>query len=271
MEPESTTDGSPMNQNPSNSRTTPFELPEINMDLLYYDTSKLRYLLVFNQVKFSKPSFFAEPLAPRIGTNEDVKALNAVFSSLKFEVTVYDDLSREQIMKVIKAFVERDHSDTSCVVVAILTHGNPGGELWAKDGPYNLSNVLTKFEGGNLVAVPKVFLVQACRGSKTDAGQRIQLDGGKASITVPTHTEFLILYSTVEDYVSFRDRRGSWMIQTFCRILSDFHNTMDLLHIITLMNHTIAHEYVSNSSNPSIDNKKQTSETKFTLTKLLKL
>ncbi|KAG6462618.1 hypothetical protein O3G_MSEX013371 [Manduca sexta] len=160
MEPESTTDGSPMNQNPSNSRTTPFELPEINMDLLYYDTSKLRYLLVFNQVKFSKLSFFAEPPSPRIGTNEDVEALNAVFSSLKFEVTVYDDLSRVQIMEVVKAFVERDHSDTSCVVVAILTHGNPGGELWAKDGPYNLSNVLTKFEGGNLVAIPKVFLVQ---------------------------------------------------------------------------------------------------------------
>ncbi|KAG6462619.1 hypothetical protein O3G_MSEX013371 [Manduca sexta] len=144
MEPESTTDGSPMNQNPSNSRTTPFELPEINMDLLYYDTSKLS----------------AEPPSPRIGTNEDVEALNAVFSSLKFEVTVYDDLSRVQIMEVVKAFVERDHSDTSCVVVAILTHGNPGGELWAKDGPYNLSNVLTKFEGGNLVAIPKVFLVQ---------------------------------------------------------------------------------------------------------------
>ncbi|KAG6462620.1 hypothetical protein O3G_MSEX013371 [Manduca sexta] len=96
MEPESTTDGSPMNQNPSNSRTTPFELPEINMDLLYYDTSKLRYLLVFNQVKFSKLSFL-------IGTNEDVEALNAVFSSLKFEVTVYDDLSRVQIMEVVKA------------------------------------------------------------------------------------------------------------------------------------------------------------------------
>lgn len=55
-----------------------------------------------------------------------------------------------------------DHSGTSCVVVAIMTHGNNGGVLAAADQPYRFSEVSDMMQNGHpsLVGKPKLFFVQ---------------------------------------------------------------------------------------------------------------
>ncbi|CAB3248193.1 unnamed protein product [Arctia plantaginis] len=273
---ESAIDAKGFNLNPfstSVAATIPKEEGlKFDPDSMYYDMSGDKHLVILNQHTFKKTVYFKnQQPATRNGTDKDVSALKSLFGDLGFKVTVFRNLEYDEIMKNLREVASKGHADTSCLFITILTHGDKGGELHAADRPYLLSDVLTIFEmEPTLVNKPKVFLIQACRGDKMDAGKTVHLDS-VGFLTVPTHADFLILCSTVEDYLSYRDANGSWMIQALCHIISKYRNHLDLLHMITLMNRKVAYERASYTPrNKAMHNKKQMPETRFTLTKQLK-
>ncbi|KAF9411057.1 hypothetical protein HW555_010040 [Spodoptera exigua] len=208
---------------------------------LYYDMSGDKHLIILNQHTFKKTIYFQNKQpSTRTGTDNDVKSLKAIFGNLGFEVIVLRDLECSDIIKNLTAIASKDHSKTSCICITILTHGDKGGE--------------------------------ACRGANMDAGNTVALDSQSDSVlTIPTHADFLVLCSTVEDHLSYRDMYGSWMIQALCHVMEEHHEDLDLLHMITLMNRKVAYERSTYTpSNKAMNNKKQMPETRFTLTKLLK-
>lgn len=75
---------------------------------------------------------------------------------------------------------------------------------------------------------------------------------------------------SISDYLSYRDANGSWMIQALCDIIANYHNHLDLLQMITMMNRKVAYERSAYAPNKPMHNKKQMPETRFTLTKHLK-
>nr|AEK20822.1 caspase-3 [Mamestra brassicae] len=258
--------------NTSNPQLVPDEGLKFDKDALYYDMSGEKYLIILNQHTFKKTIFFKnQQPTTRNGTDNDVKSLKKVFGNLGFKdqnIIVFRDLEYEGIIKNLTAIATQDHSKTSCICVTILTHGDKGGEVHAADRPYLLTDVIAIFEKQrSLVNKPKLFFVQACRGGSMDAGNTVSLDSQSDSVlTIPTHADFLVLCSTVEDYLSYRDMNGSWMIQALCHIIHTITRP-DLLHMITFMTvwcirkSTYTPFYMQN-------NKKQMPETRFTLTKL---
>lgn len=55
-----------------------------------------------------------------------------------------------------------DHSDYSCFVCCVLSHGEYG-ILYARDGKYSTENLFTPFRGDacpSLVGKPKMFFIQ---------------------------------------------------------------------------------------------------------------
>ncbi|XP_050685488.1 caspase-1-like [Leptidea sinapis] len=248
--------------------------PVFSPDDLYYNMSGDRYIYIFNHYAYQKTRYFNQHRpSTREGTQKDVNRLSKVFSRLGFKVVAHNDLEHGDIIKEVTAISSRDHSNTSCLFFAFLTHGERGGDLYASDRPYQFRDVLVLLEHGHasLVAKPKVLFVQACRGDQKDEGRRVELDSPVASYVVPTHADFLILYSTVEDYLSYRDTNGSFMIQDLCNIIESYHESCDLLHLITLVHHRVAYHRSTYAPKSTHHNKKQMPETRFSLTKLLKL
>lgn len=278
---ESVPDIKGFNLNPNNT-SNPIFVPDdkglkFDKDALYYDMSGDKYLIILNQHMFKKTIYFRnQQPSTRNGTDNDVKSLKKVFGNLGFKdenIFVFRNLEYEGIIKNLTAIAAKDHTKTSCICVTILTHGDKGGEVHAADRPYLLTDVIAIFEKQkSLVNKPKLFFVQACRGANMDAGNTVYLDSHSDSVlTVPTHADFLMLCSTVEDHLSYRDMHGSWMIQALCHIIQKHHEDLDLLHMITLMNRMVAYEKSTYTpSNKAMNDKKQMPETRFTLTKMLK-
>lgn len=59
-------------------------------------------------------------------------------------------------------------------------------------------------------------------------------------------------------YYSWRNTMtGSWFVQSLCEMLSAHGHALELLHILTRVNHKVALEFESVSTAPGFDAKKQ--------------
>ncbi|XP_032510684.2 caspase-1-like [Danaus plexippus] len=274
---ETVTDGSPYIEANIHSETfIPTEESRIitDEDIMYYDMSGDKYLVIFNHFEYEKTRYFNyKKPSDRNGTEKDVERLKKVFGNLGFKITTHDDFSHGEIFDAVVEFSKLNHKATSCVCFAFLTHGDKCGDLYARDRTYQFRDVTMMIESGDagLVGKPKLFFVQACRGRLVDDGRRLEMDGSEATFVIPTHADFLVLYSTVEDYVSFRDRDGSFMIQELCNVIEEYQKSWDLLHMITLLHRRVAYNKITFApSHLAIHDKKQMPETRYSLTKLLK-
>ncbi|GBP94063.1 Caspase-3 [Eumeta japonica] len=196
------------------------------------------------------------------------KSLRNSFEALGFEVTVHQDLFHDEILKALREVSQLDPATTSCVAVALMSHGD-SGVIHAADRPYPVRDLFAYFlsEQCNLTNVPKLFFIQACRGDMVDSG-RVALDG-EEGVHLPTHANLLIVYATVEDHVSWRESTGSWLIQSLCKVLDMYGDKYDLLWLMTLVHREVAYNYASYTRDKTKHNKKQMPETKFSLTKLV--
>ncbi|RVE50314.1 hypothetical protein evm_004980 [Chilo suppressalis] len=263
------------NTNPEGSGVLPKKQPKFDPAALYYDMSGDKFLVIFNHFEFQKTRYFNNKRpTTRKGTHQDETALKDTFTKLGFKIFIYREYEYTQIIDAMKAIANLDHTKTSCLVVVILTHGDTEGVVYAADRGYLLKDVTSILEAGHigLVNKPKLFFIQACRGGKVDEGRTVRHDGEENQLlVVPSHADFLIMHSSVDDHLSWRDIGGSWMIQELCEIIDAHHHNMDLLHLITLTNRNVAYTRASNTpSNLRTHNMKQIPETRFTLTKLVK-
>lgn len=95
---------------------------------------------------------------------------------------------------------ETDHKDADCLVVIVMTHGDPN-ELKAYDYTYHSSRLWEQFTAENcptLAGKPKLFFIQACRGDRVDLGTRVtQIDGNpRITYTIPNLSDMLVANAT---------------------------------------------------------------------------
>ncbi|KAL0841921.1 hypothetical protein ABMA28_014153 [Loxostege sticticalis] len=235
----------------SSDRTRYAKMP-VDRNAPYYNMNhKNRGMaLIFNHEHFDIHS-----LKSRTGTNVDSDNLAKVLKSLDFRVTVFHNKKSEEINGYIKQTAEMDHSDSDCLLIAVLTHGELG-MLYAKDThykPVNLWYYFTADKCPSLAGKPKIFFIQACQGDKLDGGitliNRTETDGSSSThYRIPIHADFLIVYSTVPGYYSWRNTtRGSWFMQALCEELRYSANERDILTLLTFVCQKVALDYESNT------------------------
>ncbi|XP_073952838.1 caspase-3-like [Choristoneura fumiferana] len=241
-----------------------------------YDMTGDKIMLIFGHSEyletFSYRKYENGRPQSRNYTDRDVRRLEEVFSNeLGFLIDPHQDLTYDDIHETVKKLSKRDHRNTSCVCVVILTHGNTNGELLAADQPYELESLVALLQKGNewLVGKPKLFIVQACRGGDVDKGQ-LQFDGSGDYSFVSTHADTLVLRSSVEGFLSWRDEDGSWLIQELCRVVHATQRQLDFLQMTTMVTSLVVYDRASSTDDPEYDNTKQTPEVRSTLTKLLR-
>lgn len=175
-----------------------------------------------------------------------------------------------------------DFSEHDCLVVVVLSHGELG-ELHAHDRKYNAEIIWSSFTSSNcpsLEGKPKLFFIQACRGDQTDEGiklqqqhQRSETDGHPNVVfRIPTHRDFLIAYSTVPGFYSWRNlKKGSWFVQALCSELDVYGDRLDLLTILTFVCQRVAIDFESYSpEHMRFHQKKQMPAVTTMLTRLIR-
>ncbi|CAB1326555.1 unnamed protein product [Coregonus sp. 'balchen'] len=213
----------------------------------------------------------------REGSDIDAAALAEVFSWLKFRVVMCKDKTAEEIPSVLKVFSElKQLSDLQpydvkewvggqftdlkdlpkhgdAFVCCILSHGNKEGVCGTDGTVVPINKIRAPFNGEKctiLVGKPKLFFIQACRGSSRQKGVQVPKknhvedrdlqadDNQEQNYTLPIYSDFLVFMANVEQYVSIRNKaRGSWFIQSLCRQLKDGCLRGEDIHaIITLVN-----------------------------------
>lgn len=201
----------------------------------------------------------------RTGMNQrngtDVDAANAlkVFAKFGYKVKVYNDQTVDQMKQVLMAASKDDHGRSASFVCVLLSHGDEG-VFFGTDGSIELKYLTSLFRGDrckSLAGKPKLFFIQACRGTDLDAG--IETDSGDDGPTkIPVEADFLYAFSTAPGYYSWRNTMtGSWFMQSLCEMIGKYGKDLELLHIMTRVNHKVAVEFESVSTAPGFNAKKQ--------------
>jgi len=193
-------------------------------------------------------------LKQRNGTDQDRENLSNTLRKLDFEVRVYEDRAWKDIDGILQNLALEDHSDADCILIAVLSHGELG-ILYASDHAYKPDKLWAPFNSEacpSLAGKPKLFFIQACQGDQLDNGVRLvsktETDGASMSYKIPTHADFLIVYSTIPGFYSWRNTTaGSWFVQALCYVLQRRGRDYDLLSNLTHVARRVAFDFQSNT------------------------
>lgn len=224
---------------------------------------------------FNHEFFENDRLTPREGTQKDGTDLQRVLTKLGFDVEVHPNLKYDKIKSTAETVANQDHKDNDCLLVVILSHGITGS-IFAKDKGYKLDSIWSLFttqKCPSLAGKPKLFFVQACQGSGLDNGitmPQIEYDSAQTSDNnIPLHPDFLIAYSTVLGFKAWRSKKGSWFIQALCDELEANGTRLDILTLLTFVNHRVALDYETKTKNPETNKKKMMPNFMSMLTRIL--
>ncbi|XP_048407258.1 caspase-7 isoform X1 [Stegostoma tigrinum] len=203
----------------------------------------------------------------RNGTDIDAGNLMTCFSSLGFNVVVLNDQTCSQMEKILHTVSQENHSNNACFACILLSHGDEG-MIYGTDGAMPIKRLTSLFRGDmckTLVGKPKLFFIQACRGSEFDQG--IQTDSGSTGDVetdanprhkIPVEADFLYAYSTVPGYYSWRNPgKGSWFAQALCNAFTEYGKEFEIMQILTRVNYMVAMHFESWSEDPRFSEKKQ--------------
>ena len=244
------------------------------------------WCLIVNNVDF-------EHLNRRGGSDLDAQKLEDLFTQLQYKVKVVRNQTSKQLKDTLWKFAKLDdHRAADSMVVCLLSHGLEG-QIYGVDGVLvSIPDLLALFNGymaKDLVGKPKLFFIQACRGSDFDHGTDMT-DGAHISgdlrvkrtteqllnaafptdnaetfvekETLPAEADTLVAYSTVPGYVSWSNlQKGSWFVQAIVDVFSAYAHEEDVVSMLVRVNGKVAREF------ESVNRKKQIPAPVIMLTK----
>lgn len=236
--------------------------------------------IVINNRDFT-PEMQKQGYGIRTGTDIDCTTICLRLKALGFQVDRYHNASCAQIMKTFSNAAHEDHSDADCFVGVLLSHGEKD-LIMGTDGKLAIKDIFDFFRANNsttLAGKPKIFFVQACRGNQLDEGVHMNVTDAKRNhddafdkqeIRIPNEADFLLSFSTVPGYYSWRNSKlGSWYIQALVYILDKKGTTTEIQKLLTHLNRLVSYseKYMSNTQIKSMHGMKQSPSFTSMLTK----
>ncbi|XP_076837161.1 caspase-7-like isoform X2 [Brachyhypopomus gauderio] len=192
---------------------------------------------------------FTNPEVTLHGSRKDADALEDVFRFLGFKIEVHKDLTAQKMKELMLEYSKQQH-DGDCWVCCVLSHGISEGVLGSDWNLCPTEDIFSPFNGKNcpsLLGKPKVFFIEACRGSKTQekllvSDDAVTSDTGKESYSIPKDSDFLFARSTVDGYEAYvSSTHGSWFSQSLCRHLKEGSKRGDdILTVLTRVNDEVS-------------------------------
>ncbi|KAI0982233.1 hypothetical protein GJ496_001305 [Pomphorhynchus laevis] len=156
-------------QRPPLVSVTPIEGSVVDEKCAFLDEMAYRmnypcrgYALIINNKHFEP----CTRLGIREGTDADAERLRNCLRTFGFKVLLHKDLRLESMVSVIDEMSNADHSNCDMFLCAILSHGDESC-IYGTDESMCIDNVYCSFKyTRSLYGKPKMFIFQACRGSK---------------------------------------------------------------------------------------------------------
>ena len=199
-------------------------------------------------------------LKNRIGSEFDVDKVSTLFGDFGFEVVLHENLDSRAMRNVLVSTARKDHSRYDCFVLIIMSHGALGSVYGVDGMSVSCADIKSYFKPNSartLLNKPKIFIYQACQGEQSMDGHvapidDIESDGlPEAHQSTPSESDFLILYSTVPGFISYRSRSaGSFFIKSVVDNLRKLHRVEDVLSIMTNVNAELARERLKQMAMP---------------------
>ncbi|CAG7719169.1 unnamed protein product [Allacma fusca] len=195
-------------------------------------------------------NFVNDPDINRFGAQRDTDQLTQVLQMRNFKVYQLLDPTTQELQDTIEQFrlrpFEDVDADADAFLVAVMSHGNDKEAIYTTDSlSVDIwSDIVTPFNNVNcprLVGKPKIFILNYCRGGvQHDFG----IDPNSEHDALPEHngpripswSDMLVCYSTVQCHYSYRHNEGTWFIQALCEVLrqhADPYDIMDLLNVVS--------------------------------------
>ena len=182
--------------------------------------------------------------AVRLGATVDQDNLKQTFKRMRYLVDIRENLSSDDMSHTLEEYSRSTHSDYDSFVCCIMSHGGKGSVLGADDQEVAVTNLIEKMQKcPTLVGKPKMFFIQACRGSNRSNGMALppQTDSLEDSATVAEESDVFIAYATPEGKVAYRDsQEGSWFIRELCSVFNDFAHESNLSTMMEKVNDNIS-------------------------------
>jgi len=222
----------------------------------------------------------------RACADHDTRGCQNAFAKLGFDVQIHKNKSKRHVLEKILEVSEADHSRCDAFVMLFMSHGDTdrrGDELLhVYDGMISARALWAPFEGdecATLAGKPKMFFIQACRGTGVDPGValRVTTDSAPPALppklrrqyVVPSQADFLIMWAAEKGKAAFKTERngisGSVFIHFLCLNLLRYgaSHPMDLILLKTTR--CVALQFESACSDHALDAKKQVPQTVSTL------
>uniref|UniRef100_A0A3B5M100 Caspase-3 n=1 Tax=Xiphophorus couchianus TaxID=32473 RepID=A0A3B5M100_9TELE len=221
--------------------------------------------LIINNKNFHKKT----GMDVRNGTDVDAANVAKTFTKLGYKIRLLNDQTMDNMIKqmdtvaiccLMQMFNFEDHSQNASFVCVLLSHGDQE-LIYGTDRFEKLETLIACIKGRrcmSLVGKPKLFFIQACRGSEFDHGVETDAAVDETSAKIPVEADFMYAYSTAPGFYSWRSTsNGSWFIQSPCENLAKFSGQLELMQIMTRVNHKVAFHFESSSNLPGFSGKKQ--------------
>ena len=183
--------------------------------------------------------FFADK-ERRTGTDIDERNLTHAFRYLGYKVEIHREVDSGRMTAIMKNMAERpEHADYDSFICCILSHGSAGHIYGTDDHAIPLDNFTEMFSAYRCPSLhnkPKLFFLQACRGSFTEFA--VDADGPGDYLPkrseIPKTVDFFFGHATPLGYKAWRDHNtGSWYISELCRTLCEMNVFGSLNDIMT--------------------------------------
>lgn len=198
------------------------------------------YALVINNYLFPRRDD-----VERDGSNDDVKNLVSLFDDFNFRHVVKDNQTGSEMLKILKDTADKDFTRYECFVCVILSHGTKDGIYGTDDEMIKLEAITSLFrrdECPSLEGKPKIFLIQACRGSQRDIVP-VESDDpiSFSSSSLPADADFLICFASAPGHQSYRQPLlGSWFISSVVDVFKEFAEKEHVMDMMLRVNNRVA-------------------------------
>ena len=106
--------------------------------------------------------------------NKDAKIALKQLTTEECKFALENVTKSKEMKEAVIEILKKPLSHYNGLIVFIMTHGDEGGKLYGKDGKTVILNkIASYFNATNcpaLTDMPKIFVIQACRGSEDDHG-----------------------------------------------------------------------------------------------------
>ncbi|XP_072254923.1 caspase-7-like [Pyxicephalus adspersus] len=213
--------------------------------------TKARALIIAISSFYDRPGENGIALDQRNGVKRDTKRLFRVLSKLGFDVCLRTDITAREIRELYQN--ERRMPQGDCFISILSSHGEEGVIYDLRGDPVylrDLYDLLSPESCPALAGVPKLFFIQACRGTDLDEGAMVETDAASPQISAFSHIDSLprdtaVVFASSEGYAAFQNPIGSVFLQTLCDILSGNEKDLELTQLLTRLNFLVAYKFES--------------------------